>query len=167
MINFVKILSSEISSIKTTIVKFLRSGKDDIRTCTQVSPFGIDSKPIKGVTAVYVQTQVRGDNAIVGYVIKNSKSNEGETRFYSTDTTGLEKTYILLKNDGKIEIGGNNYTSVRYSPLNSGLQSQTNSINTELGKIAVVLNSLAPGSYTLTPITVNISQSESVDIKLK
>jgi hypothetical protein len=117
------------------------------------------------MVAIYSETGEKGKTIIVGYINKNQLADVGETRLYSTDETGLLKTYCWLKNDGSIELGGNTNNLVRYIPLNAGLQAEVNLINAELVKIAAVLNSLIPGSYTVLPIQIDISTSKIDELK--
>ena len=73
--------------------------------------------------------------------------------------------YKVVEKDGNIEVGGNTDNLVKYSKLDLSLQNEATLINTELGKIAAVLNSLAPGSYVPTPVTIDISQSKCDKVK--
>lgn len=115
--NLIKVLSSEIDSLSRRVVKFLRFGKDDVQTSLEVSPFGIDSNPVKDLVALYSATEEHGRTVVVGYINKNQLSNTGEVRMYSTDTNGDVQTYTWLRNDGTIEIGGDSDFMVRYSVL--------------------------------------------------
>jgi hypothetical protein len=163
MITFSKYFESTIQQGKR-ILKVLQFGA---KTANESMPFGIDSQPIKGMTAIYADTSNNSESVIIGYINTNQLSNAGETRFYSVDENNVLKSFLWLKNDGTLELNGNTYTAVRFEPLQSGINAKDNLINIELGKIAAVLNSLAPGSYTVTPISTNITTAKSEDVKIK
>lgn len=144
------------------ILKALQHGA---KTADECSPFGLDSNPINDSVAIFCQTETSSEPVIIGYIQKNRIAEPGEMRLYSVDEQGNQKNYIWLKKDGNIEVGGNADNLVRYSKLDLGLQNEATLINTELGKIAAVLNSLAPGSYIPTPVIINISQSKCDKVK--
>lgn len=165
MIFYTTTISTSIDNLKRRIIKILRFGKSDVQTSLEVGPYGIDSNPIKDMVAIYAESAIKGDTVIVGYITKNKIADIGELRLYSTDSTGIEKFYAWLKKDGTMEIGGSTHNMVRFTPLDVELKAEANKINVELTKIAGVLNSLAPGSYTPTPITVDISASKINEVK--
>lgn len=161
----VQILSTAFDDLKRRIPKFKRFGNSDVQTSFEASPYGIDSNPIKGMVAVYSETSEKGKTVVVGYLNKNQLAKPGETRLYSTNDSGELKIYCWLKDDGTIEFGGNTDNLIRYEKLNIALQAQVDLLNTELAKIAVVLNTLSPGSYTLTPIELDISTAKIEELK--
>jgi hypothetical protein len=65
--NLIKIYSSTVDNLQRRVVKFLRFGKDDVRTSFQTGPYGIDHNPIKDMLAVYGETTKNGDTVIIGY----------------------------------------------------------------------------------------------------
>jgi len=164
--NLVKIISTSIKNGRR-IVKFFRMGLKDVQTSVEVSPYGIDSNPIKDIIGVYTQTTSKGDTYIIGYINKNQQAGVGELRTYATDTTGTEKFYTWIKSDGTYEIGGNSDNAVRYSPLNSGLQSYKASVDNHLTLIETAINALAPGTFPVLPVnlTLDISASKINEIK--
>ena len=162
MITFSKIDSTILTAGKR-IIKFLQFGP---KTASESLPYGLDSNPIKGMTAIYAATSNDAESVIIGYIQKNQLCEVGESRLFSTDENGVLKAYIWNKKDGTIEINGNDYTAVRYLPLNTGLQNQNILINIELTKIALAITTLG-GSYALASITTDISNSESDSVKLK
>jgi hypothetical protein len=163
MITFSKYKESIISNGKR-ILKVLEFGP---KTANESMPFGYDAQPIKEMTAIYADTSNNSESVIIGYINTNQLSNAGEVRLYSVDENNVLKSFLWLKNDGTLELNGNTYTAVRFEPLQSGINAKDNLINIELGKIAAVLNSLAPGSYTVTPISTNITNAKSEDVKIK
>ena len=83
------------------------------------------------------------------------------------------KSFVHLKNDGTIkaegstiELNGNIDNAVKFTPLDASLQSQASLINTNFTQIAAALNTLAPGAYVPTTVTVNINTSKVETVKL-
>lgn len=172
MIKITKIISSSINSGRR-ILKILGLGKQDIQTSYESMPYGVDSVPVKDLIAVQMETSERGKTVIVGYINKNQIADVGELKIYATNAQGVEKGFIHLKNTGvitangqTIELNGNIDNVVKFIPLDSALQSQATAINTELTKIATAINSLAPGAYVPTPVTVNIAASKVDTVKV-
>lgn len=164
MLNLVKVYSSSVDSFKRRIVKFLLYGKNDVRESIYVSPYGIDSNPIQDMIALYGSTDEKGSSVIIGYINKNSIAGTGELRLFSTDANGVEKSYTWLKADGSVEINGSTDNFVRYTALDSNLQSQVTKINAELVKIAAGIVA-GGGAYTPTFITLDISGSKVDSVK--
>ena len=150
---------TRVKQATSQFIKVLRFGTSDIVTANQCAPAGIDSKPIQNKVAIYATTSNKSEAVIIGYINDSDKTDEGEIRIFSVDANGNEKTYIYLKKDGIIEFAGNTDNLVRYLPLNTAVTS----LNLELGKIAAVLNSIVPGSYT--PVTIDISAAKIIEFK--
>lgn len=74
-----------------------------------------------------------------------------------------EKTRII--NSKGIELNGNTKTLVTGAELQSALTASDGMINTELGKIAVLLNTLIPGSYVVTPVVTTITPALTTTVK--
>ena len=164
--NFVKITSTSIDELSRRIIKFLRLGRSDVQDSIQVAPFGFDSCPVKDMIAVYGETSMKGETIIIGYINKNAVVDKGESRMFSIDpTTGVLKTYVKCTNTGDIELGGNANNLVKHTALNTAMQNEAQAVNIELAKIAVVLNSLVPGSYTVVPVTIDISPAKTENVK--
>jgi len=164
--NFVKIISSKIDDKYRRVIKYLRLGKDDVRENLQAGPYGFDGSPVKDMIAIYAPTLQNGNAVIIGYINKNKANlKPGEVIMYSTDANGVQKMALKMLDDGTAEFGGKTDNMIRYIPLDAGLQSEAAAINVELVKIAAVLNSIIPGSYVPTPVTVNISASKIDEIK--
>ena len=115
--NLVKTISTELDNMNRRVVKFLRFGRSDVQTSLQASSPGVDANPIKNMVAVYASTEEKGKTVIIGYINKNQIANPGEYKIFSMNNEGDEKTYIYLKNDGTMEIGGSSDNMVRYSIL--------------------------------------------------
>lgn len=139
--------------------KVLKVEQFGIKTADLISAFGDDSGIPEGYTAIYAGTSGAGDKIIIGCFNKNQKAKAGEKRIFSLKPDGSFSTDIYLKDDGKMEIGGNIDNLVRYLELNSALQQEVLSINVELAKISTAIGLLG-GSYVLQPITLNILQAK-------
>lgn len=164
MINFVKTISSSFDKKKRAIIKYLRLGNNDVQTSPQAASYGIDSRPVKNMVAVYLTTSEKGKNVIVGYVNENLLADVGENRLYSTDASGNLKAFAWLKNDGTIELNGSTHNIIRFTPLDTAQQKLAVDINNELVKIAAGI-ATAGGSYTPTPISIDISAAKNNIIK--
>lgn len=163
MITFGKLDSTSINSLGKRIIKFFEFGA---KTASEISPFGIDSNPIKGMNAIHSQSSNNGESVIIGYINTNQLSEAGESRMYSVDENNTLKSFIWNKKDGKLWLNGNGYSSVRFEPLQSALNTQKDLINAELLKIQTAISTLG-GAYAKTDITININNSKSEDVKLK
>ena len=154
----IKVILSNIDNLGRRLVKAYRYGNIDVQTPLQASPCGVDSAPIKDMVAVYSKTDNDDTNVLLGYFNKNLLAQEGEVRLFSTDSQGSLKTFIWLKNDGNIQLGGDADNAVRYSKLNIGLQQFKTDMQVELVKIAA---GIVAGGGTYTPATLNIDVSAS------
>lgn len=173
MLNFVKVISSEKDSLARRVIKFLRFGNSDVQTSIEAAPHGFDSVPFKDLVAVYGKTSSTGKTVIVGYLNKDRLADVGENRIFSTDAQGQLQTYIWLKNDGTMEIGGDTDNMVRFSELETAfntLRDDFNSfVSTTYGTHTHV--SATPGSPTAVPVplgtpsTADISGAKIDEIK--
>lgn len=117
--NLVTVISNAIESGFRKI-KIRRYGNTDIQTPNQATPFGIDSAPVAEMRAVYAETSKKGKPVIIGYLNKNLLAGNGETRLFSLDDEGALATFIWLKDDGTMQIGGDADFMVRFSELKNG-----------------------------------------------
>ena len=108
---------TRVKQATSEFIKVLRYGKNDVQTADQISPFGIDSNPLKDMIAIYSPTISKGDTVILGYINRNQLAGIGETRLFSEDGNGDLSTYLWLRNNGIIEVGGDTDFMVRYSEL--------------------------------------------------
>jgi hypothetical protein len=113
----VKIDSTTIDNLGRRLAKMIGFGTRDVRTALQIGPYGVDAHPIKGMIALYAKTTQHGKDVIVGYLNRNAIAALGEHRIFSTDEDGQVKTYVHCKNDGVLELGGNEDFGVRFSKL--------------------------------------------------
>ena len=140
-------------------IKVLRFGKNDVQTALQVAPAGIDSKPVKNAIAVHSTTGNNGESVILGYIEKHDNTQEGETRIFATDENGVEVFSVFLKRNGTIEIGGNTDNMVRYSTLNTALQTFANNLN---DKLTTAFGSVP---YTWPGVSIDVSGAKIDEVK--
>lgn len=163
MITFCKLKSFEITAGE----RILKVEQYGVKTADFVSSFGEDSVALVGSTAIYADTGNAGDKVILGYINKNqlSKVKSGEKRIFSLKEDGSLSIDIYLKNDGKIELGGNEDNLVRYEALNNSLQDFVAKLQVELTAIASGLSGVGgvyiPGDVSLDASTSKIDELQS------
>jgi len=162
--NITKVISTSFDIVKRRITKVLKHGKDNVVTGLECAPYGIDSNPIADMRAIYSITEDTGRKVIIGYININQLAGVGETRIYSTDSNGVLKSFIWLKNDGTYQFGGTADNAVRYAPLNTGLQQLVTALQSELALIAAGI-ATGGGSYTPGTLNLNITGSKINEIK--
>jgi len=150
---------TRVKEATSEFIKVLRYGKSDVQTADSVSPFGIDSKPVKDQIAVFCKTSDVAQSVILGYLNNSDKTEEGEFRIYATDSDGSEVFDILLKNDGTCEIGGSGDFLVKYNGLNLDFQAFILELNTKLAAAFSAVGGSWPG------ITLDISNGKIDNIK--
>lgn len=158
MSTITRTISTSFDKVTRRIVKVLRFGKTDVKTAIETAPYGIDSNPIAGMRAIYCETDQKGKNVICGYINENQLADTGECRLYSTDDQGNLKTFVWLKKDGTMQIGGSNDNAVRFSPLKTATDKLATDIQAELVKIAA---GIVAGGGTYTPGTISIDISNA------
>ncbi len=174
--NLTKVISTSFDSLNRLKVKFLRMGKSDVQECLEVSPYGTDSNPVKDMVAIYTPTGENGKNAIIGYINKNRLAEIGENRIFSTDSDGVLSTYIWLKNDGTMEIGGDADFMVRYSVLETAFNDLQGTVNDLISAFNSHMHATAatgppsiptpiPSSIPAIPSTADISGAKIDEIK--
>jgi hypothetical protein len=164
------IISTTFDSVKRRLIKVRVLGLNDIRTAVEVSPFGIDSNPLKDMRAIYAETANKGDRVIIGYINKNQLAAVGEMRLFSTDAHGNLKTYIWIKNDATIEVGGNAHHMTQYE----GLQTAFNQLKTDFNNLVTKFNShvhtgvqTGGGSSAITPTPGTASTADITGAKIE
>jgi len=146
-------------------------GNYDPSNSTEVAPPGVDCAPpdVKNLKVIYDDTARNGKSVCYGVINTNQKSLAGEVRMYSQDGE-TEKAKIWIHKDGKIEIGGtsdavNPNHLVRFEDLNTILQNQVIiPINLQLDLIAAAINVIAPGSYTPTHLSLDLTLAKTDDL---
>lgn len=164
MLSTSKLNSTSFDNLARRVVKLLRFGKNDVQSPIEAAPYGHDSNPIKDMIAIYGTTQRQGDTVVVGYINVNQLAEVGENRLYSTNANGDLQTYVWLKNNGDILLGGDADNAVRYSPLNNELSSFKTQVQAELAKIQIAIAGVG-GVYTPGTLSLDISQAKTDKIK--
>jgi hypothetical protein len=79
-------------------------------TIEQMHPSGTDSRPLPGDYVAGISIKSTGRKIAIGFIDPSNtpKTNPGEHRIYSRDTSGTPVTEIWLKNDGSININNDN-----------------------------------------------------------
>lgn len=158
-----RIVSASFDDLKRRILKLIRFSPNDVKSAYECSPYGTDANPIKNMVAIYSETAEKGRKVILGYINLNQLADVGEHRIYSTDADGNLKTFIWLKNDGTMQLGGTTDNLVRYSKLADALSNEKTGLQAELTKIATAITGLG-GAYVPGTITIDISQAKIDEI---
>lgn len=85
--------------------------------------------------------------------------NPGETKVYSTDADGNEKSTIKLKDDGTIEINGNTDNAVSHADLTLALNNFTTALN-------IALAAKLDGGGSSPGLSIDISGAKVDTVKL-
>lgn len=160
MITLSKVRSTILEN-KRRIIKVFQFGA---KTALEISAFGEDSNPVENMSALYADTGEAGEPVIIGYINTEQLAGVGEKRLYSLQADKTLSTYIWLKNDETMEIGGSADNMVRYQKIDDALQSQKDKINIELTKIQAAIVNLG-GAYVKIPITIDTSNAKIDEIK--
>ncbi len=161
-----KVISSRIVSSET-LIKFLGFGKNDVREKNESAPFGIDSNPVKDMSAIVIPTSEIGREIVIGYINVNQLAAVGETRIFSTNESGVLQVAIHLKNDGIIEVGGNNDNLVRFTELKAGFEQLKADFNTLTNQynLHVHAGTGVPTVSVGTPSTASINTAKIDNLK--
>ena len=163
MITFSKLKQATLINLK----RILKVAQYDVKTASESMPFGEDSSPIKDMIAIFAETSNNSESVIIGYINKNQIAGPGEKRMFSLKEDGTLSTYIWLKADGTMEIGGNNDFAVKYS----GLESAFNQLRTDLNNHIINYNTHvhpsigAPTIAVSTPSAADITTSKNTNLK--
>lgn len=161
MITFSKFFEATIEQGK----RILKVNQYGVKTADESAPFGVDSNPIKGMTAIYADTSNDSESVIIGYINENQIAQKGETRIFSLDENGNLKAFVWCKNNGEIHLNGNTSTAVKFEELKTAINNSDNLLNAELTKIQTAITALG-GTYVKSNVTTNIDPSKSDKVKL-
>lgn len=177
----IKVISTEIKNA-IRFVKFLRFGRGDYQTAMNVTPYGVDSNPIKDMIAVYGQTSEKGDTVVLGYINKSSVAQPGENRIFSTNAQGQVQASIYLKADGVIVITGNSIeflgsekTLAKFQELKEGFDQLKSDLNDHIQNWNTFAVAYTPGSSSSVgtpptaqqsdPSTASVDDSQASNLK--
>lgn len=153
----VRITETTWNNLKQLIVKAI-GGYNITYTTETYSEYGDDSRPIDEVTAIRLRTEADGDEAIIGYLLKDRLAEVGEKRLYATDEVGEIKFVVWLRNDGTCLQGDSNnpvdYTNfaVKFNELKTEFNSLKASYNDLVAKVNA--NATLLGTHTHPYINV-------------
>ena len=162
-----RIISTRIQNARRRI-KVLINGSRDTQEVYESTAFGEDSNIPNGYRGIYMPTGEKGRSVLVGVININQVEDlsKGEKKVYSTDDEGgAVQAFIIMRNDGSLEINGVGDNAVRFTPLDTELQNFVSFINTELTKIQAGLAGVG-GSYTPGNAIIDISQSRVDNVNL-
>ncbi len=86
--------------------------------------------------AVYSPTGEKGKTVIVGYLNKNQLAAVGEFRAYSTNAQGALQTYVWLKADGDILLGGDAFHLTKFEQMETAY----NALKADLNNLVIAFN---------------------------
>lgn len=166
------IISTYISSALKAAKRVLTLnvfGTYDPRTASECAPFGYDAVPGKKLKALFIKTTSNSEPVCAGYINDQQVATAGQVRLYSTDDTGAVQTYILLREDAKMEIGGNANHMTQFE----GLQTAFNTLRGDLNSLISAYNGhthpyvngttpavTSPTSATGTPSSADITPAK-------
>lgn len=172
--DLVKIISTAFDSFKRRVPKFLRKGLHDVQTAFEAAPYGIDSNPVKDMIAIYSPTSEKGKTVIIGYLNKNQLAEVGEFRAYSTNAQGALQTYMWLKGNGDILLGGDASHLTKFEELQTSFNELRDFVNnfittkynvhthTYVNVSAPATTSPSTTVGTTTSVTINSAKADKV-----
>ncbi len=126
------------------------------REVQQALPYGIDSAPINTSIAAFADTADTGTAVVIGYVYKDAIAAAGESRLYSTNSSGAFQFQVHLKASGEVLIGTSSsdaaYTNflVKFNELKTGFDL----LKTEVNAIVTIFN-----AHVHTGVTTGVGSS--------
>lgn len=164
MISLSKINSSTIEAGKR-ILKVIGIG-GSAYTAKESYPFGFDSVPPEGYTALYSDTSNRDESVIIGYINKNQLAEAGGVRMYAVGTSGEVSGFVYVRASGVLELNGSDYSAVRFQELKTQIELLQTQINSQWPLIASGI-ATGGGVYTPTNVNIDLASAESANVKLK
>lgn len=168
MIRLVKFISTELDNASRRIVKYLRLGKRDVQTSPLAASFGSDCNPAGNLRAIYVETGVKGETYLVGFINRDLVAEVGENRQFSTDEDGNLIFEARMRNDGTYEIGGSVDNLARYSKLEESFNELKSDFNDHVtdynGHIHPTTATVSTGSPGVLTPTTSQSTPSAADI---
>lgn len=159
-------ISKTKSSFKEGAYRILKVFQFGAKTADECAPFGFDGNPPEEMDAIFAETSTGGEPVVIGYIQTQRLAEIGESRLYSLKPDGTLSTYIWLRKNEIIELGGNDENLVKFSKLEQKMLKLQTDINAELTKIATGI-SAAGGVYVPAQIQIDIKDSKTEKIKIK
>jgi hypothetical protein len=161
-ISFSKIKSSVIEAGK----RILKVEQFGAKTAKEAYPFGFDSVPPEGFTAIFAETTNKDASVIVGYINKNQLAEVGASRMYALGESGEVSGFVYVRASGVLELNGSDFSAVRYENLKAKIYLLQTQINSQWPLIAAGI-ATGGGTYTPTSVNVDFSNTQSPTVKLK
>lgn len=141
------------------------SDPDDVQTIEWINAPGRDSGIIAGdivliVTVGSTKFAIADDHGV------EPTAQGGEEIWFSRDAGKAKAAEIILREDSSIELNGNNDFIISFNSLKNILDTFIIDLNQEFTNVATAINSITPGTYTPTPITLDITPVKVADIKI-
>lgn len=152
------------------------------REVQQALPYGIDSAPINTSIAAFADTADTGAAVVIGYVYKDAIAAAGESRLYSTNSSGAFQFQVHLKANGEVLIGTSSsdaaYTN--FLAKYNGLETAFNELKGKHNDLVIAFNSHMhptaatgspsiptpiPGSIPAIPSAADITTAKATKIK--
>ena len=167
--NLIKISSTKIGQYPgdttgDSIIATLKGSAEKGETAQVHGQSGIIGNPPKGAKGLRVRI---GSLDIIISSLNYGVSlpaNPGETKIYSTDSDGVEKSVINLKDDGTIEINGNTDNAVSYQDLKDALDNFKTSIDSSIAGSITGHTHISNGPAVTTAPGVGSAPSTTIDI---
>lgn len=170
-----KIISTAITS-GARVLKVLGFGRadGDVREVKEAMPFGLDSNPVKGMSAILAETTANGSPVVIGYINKNQLAEVGGSRLYSTDSDGAVQIALYLRADGTMEIGGNANHMTQYEGMKDAYDELRDDLNDLISKFNSHTHpytnvstpaTTSPTATTATPSSADMSGAKLDNIK--
>jgi phage gp45-like len=134
------------------------SNKDDIQTIEYVSLPGQDENPVDGSRIIIFEISPSYRVAIAVDEGVTPEMDEGEKRIYALSGSSVVSMIKLLKT-GIIEINGNGDFAVRWTALNTALQTFVTSLNAALA-------TKEDGAGSPGALTLDLSSAKIEEIKV-
>ncbi len=164
----VKVISTSYDALKRLAVKVILFGKEDNGFAVEpleISPHGIDSRPVPDARGMYAVTATIGKSYMLGYVNANRKAEVGEARLLCTDAQGNFKFNIWLRADGTMLAGDSEVPAeyvnfaVMYNETKQELDKLKTSHNTLAQKWDAFVAAYVPGSPSVTGLPPTLAGS--------
>ena len=144
-------------------VKVLGLGSSDVKTVFNLLPFGIDSNPSKDYRAIYADTGINGEKVLLGVLNKQILAEAGEIRIFS-EIEGEIATFIHLKKNGKIELGGDSNFIAKFNELKTGFDQLKGDLNSHIQNYNSHVHPGVTAGGASTAVTVSTSTESEADI---
>jgi diadenosine tetraphosphate (Ap4A) HIT family hydrolase len=146
--------------IETKVKNFVREIKTKtaglVNNCQQMTPFGFESRPIKGETAV--TQRVKNIRTIFGYLQDAFEGlEEGESVMFSKEDNGDYQATIITRKDKTIEVNGTGDFLMRYNEMQREFNELNDKFNSHIQAYNTFVQTTFPAHVHLIPFAQAIS----------